>query len=156
MDDKLLVRLVIALTVLLALPARALAEPRVDGELALEQRLMAPCCWVQTLDVHDSPIARELRAEIRGRLSKGEVAASIESDFVSRYGERIVAMPVGNPLAKTALVFGLAILVVGGLVVMMLRRWLRAGRTSTQPQPADGPVVRDQWDDRLDDELKDE
>jgi cytochrome c-type biogenesis protein CcmH len=156
MDNKFLLRLVIAVAALVLLPAVALAERHADGEIALEQRLMAPCCWVQTLDVHDSPIARELRAEVRARLSKGEAAASIERDFVSRYGERIVAMPVGNPLAKTAAVAGLAILVVGGLVVMMLRRWLRAGRPPARPQPAGGPVARDEWDDRLDQELKDD
>jgi cytochrome c-type biogenesis protein CcmH len=32
--------------------------------LALELRLLAPCCWVQTLDVHESELATALRSEM--------------------------------------------------------------------------------------------
>jgi cytochrome c-type biogenesis protein CcmH len=131
------------------------AEPRVDGELALEQRLMAPCCWVQTLDVHDSPIAEELRIEIHRRLKAGEPAAKIEADLVQRYGERIRAMPPGNPLAKTALVVLAAIAAAGLMLIAIVRRWVKrqgAADAAVAPQP-DAPE-RDEWDEKLDEQLR--
>lgn len=70
--------------------ARADAAP---GEHELFGRLLAPCCWNQTLEVHDSEIARQLRAELRVRLMAGEAPQAIERDLVLRYGERILAVP---------------------------------------------------------------
>lgn len=138
--------------------ASAHAEPRVDGELALEQRLVAPCCWVQTLDVHDSPVAKDLRAEIHRRLLAGEPAQKIEADLVVRYGERIRAMPPGNPLAKTAAVVLGAVALAALLLVLLVKRWVKRDRTA---QAADAPAndatdaaARDEYDDRLDDQLR--
>ena len=52
-------------------PAAARAEEKVlpdqppaMGEVTLERRLFAPCCWSQTLDVHESELASSLRREI--------------------------------------------------------------------------------------------
>jgi cytochrome c-type biogenesis protein CcmH/NrfF len=59
----------------------------------LETKLFAPCCYIQTLDVHESDLADKLRAEIERRLSTGEAALSIEDDLVTRYGARIRAVP---------------------------------------------------------------
>jgi cytochrome c-type biogenesis protein CcmH len=131
------------------------AEPRVDGEVALEQRLMAPCCWVQTLDVHDSPIAEELRAEIHRRLKAGEPAASIEADFVRRYGERIRAMPPGNPLGKTAVVVLAAIAAAGLMLIAIVRRWVkRQGVADAATAARTDAPERDEWDDKLDEQLR--
>src|SRR3954469_16801607 len=60
----------------------------VEGAARLEGRIMAPCCWMQTIDIHGSPIAEELRSEIRKRLRAGESPDAIEASFVQRYGEK--------------------------------------------------------------------
>lgn len=57
----------------------------------LEAHLLAPCCWRETLTVHQSQIASALRDELRKRLARGESAAHIEADLVARYGQRIYA-----------------------------------------------------------------
>jgi cytochrome c-type biogenesis protein CcmH/NrfF len=57
----------------------------------IERRLIAPCCWRETLDVHASPLATQLRAEIRSRIAKGEVGERIENELVTRYGSRMIA-----------------------------------------------------------------
>ena len=57
----------------------------VPGAKRLEQRLLAPCCWdtsKQTLDVHDSPIAIDLRREIKRRLKAGETPDAVEADNI--------------------------------------------------------------------------
>lgn len=138
-------------------PHVLLAEPHVDGEVALEQRIMAPCCWVQTLDVHDSPIAKELRAEIHTRLSRGESSSAIEADLVQRYGTRIVAMPASNPLAKLAAVVVAVVLAAGFLVARALRRWTRRDQSEVRSAQQKAPATSgpDEWDARLDEELRD-
>jgi cytochrome c-type biogenesis protein CcmH len=134
------------------------AEPRVDGELMLEQRLVAPCCWVQTLDVHDSPIALELRTEIHRRLAAGEPSSKIEADMVARYGDRIRAMPPGNPLAKVAAVVSGAVALAGVLLALLVRKWVKRDRVVRAAGAAEAPVKaappRDEYDDRLDEQLR--
>src|ERR1700743_1304827 len=56
-------------------------QGNVPGASAIEGRLMAPCCWTQTIDIHDSEIALSMRHEIRRRLRNGESADAIEASF---------------------------------------------------------------------------
>ncbi len=128
------------------------AESPVAGERALLGRLLAPCCEAQTLDVHASPLAVELRAEIRRRLIAGETPEAIEADLVSRFGPRIRAVAPGDPSGSVAL--GLALLAIGagGGLFLVVRRWTRRpGAPALEPAAA----ARDAWDERLDDELRD-
>lgn len=116
---------------------------------ALEGALLAPCCWNGTLATHDSPVATELRHEIEGRAASGETTTAIEADLVGRYGERIRAMPKSGAFSN-ALVLALdaGILALAALVVV-LRRWRRAGRDEERPTE----TPRDAYDARIDDEL---
>jgi cytochrome c-type biogenesis protein CcmH len=139
---------------LVSLAARATAEPRITGELAIESRLMAPCCWVQTLDVHDSPLASELRAEIRNKLTRGVSAADIESDLVARYGERLWAIPPDHD-PRTSIMgigFGALALALIGLFALA-QRWRRMPASAPAIEPTAGAA--DELDLRLDAELRD-
>ncbi|WP_437942322.1 cytochrome c-type biogenesis protein CcmH [Sorangium sp. So ce341] len=124
------------------------------GEKALAARLLAPCCWNQTLDVHESAVTSELRREIRARLRRGETADAIEQDLVARYGERLRAAPSSGVLGKVALALMLGIAATFLGVFALLRSWRRG---AAQPSPSSGAVtaaVRDEYDERLDDELR--
>lgn len=124
-------------TSLLALSLLLHAAPACadDSPLAVEARLLAPCCWNQTLEVHASPLADELRAEIRARLAAGETGAAIEDDLAARYGERIRALPRGeDPLRSLGPGVALGLLVVGGVLLLVGRRW-RARSTEAAPTP---------------------
>lgn len=125
---------------------RATSDPVGD----LEDRLLAPCCFRQTLHDHESPIATRLRAEITDRIAAGEHAGDIERDLVARYGEPIRAVPPdGDPRWLIGAVFG--VVAVAGLVllVMSIRR-----RRSTIPAPAVIARPEDPDDtERLDDAL---
>lgn len=85
----------------LAVVAVACAGRAHDDEAvvhALEDRVLAPCCWRDPLRDHVSELASALRAELRQRLAAGESSAAIEADLVRRYGERIRALPAnGDP-----------------------------------------------------------
>ncbi len=127
-----------------------------DEAKALDQRLMSPCCWKQTIADHDSPTAHELRAEIRRRLQTGEDPDAIEAAFIERYGPRIRALGEGggDPRGSIGLATAIATLAGLGLVAVITARLVRRGRaasTSAAPTAAGGDDARAA--DRLDDEL---
>ncbi len=109
---------------------------------------MAPCCWQQTLDVHESEITPGLRREITERLRSGESSEAIEADFVARYGERILAVPRGTMSPEAAAAPIVLLFLLGSLVLIA---WLIRPRD----REATPPAVRanDALDRRLDDEL---
>lgn len=128
-----------------------------DGSAAARElagRLIAPCCWTQTLDIHDSPIAEQLRAEIAQRLRAGEPAAKIEDDLAARYSEKIRAVPRGeDPRVALPLIVG-ALMASAILWLLWLgSRWLRSSRV--EPTASLASSAGDQrFDERLDEELK--
>ncbi|WP_437587696.1 cytochrome c-type biogenesis protein [Sorangium sp. So ce1000] len=138
-------------------PSQAAAElvdsTPLPGERALAARLLAPCCWDQTLDVHESEVARDLRREIHARLRRGEAADAIEQDLVTRYGERLRAAPSSGTLGKVALglMLGVAVTFLG--IFVLLRSWRS---NAAQAAPSEGTIAagRDEYDERLDDELR--
>lgn len=128
-------------------------QGNVPGASAIEGRLMAPCCWTQTIDIHDSEIAMSMRHEIRRRLRNGESADVIQASFVDRYGPKIMAVQANSQLKNVFI--GLSI-VMGGAGVgaaMMIGRWRKQGgkRAPSPSETADKP--RDKWDEKLDAEL---
>ncbi len=62
----------------------------------IEDRFLAPCCWQESVAVHNSEIAIQMRAEIASRVSKGQSEEQIVEAYVARYGERILREPRGS------------------------------------------------------------
>ena len=83
---------VVACLVLLGLH---LGAADVDRTRRIQDRFLAPCCWQQSLALHDSDIAREMRAEIAGMVASGKNEEQIVDVYVARYGERILREPRG-------------------------------------------------------------
>jgi cytochrome c-type biogenesis protein CcmH len=128
----------------------------VEGASRLEGRIMAPCCWNQTIDIHGSEPATELRREIRKRLKAGESADAIEASFVKRYGSKILAVPDSSPLGSLATFLSLAFGAAGVAGYFMLRRWSRAGKGAAAKKAEKSPPIAakpDALDERLDREL---
>ena len=118
---------------------------------SIEARLFAPCCWVQTLDVHESPVAIELRAEIARRVDSGESPLAIEDDMAARFGERIRAIPRGaEPRGSLGLALVMIMLATLAIVGLAVRRWVRRGQAAAAPVSA---TPRDRYDDLVDREL---
>ena len=130
--------------------ADAPVSERSTAARELEGKLIAPCCWTQTLDIHDSPIADQLRAEIATRLRAGEPAAQIEDNLAARYGEKIRAVPRGeDPRVALPIVVGaamsVAVLWLGWLGVL----WLRRARTEPERAREQGAEIQ-LYDKQLD------
>ena len=138
--------LLLGLGLFVAAVASCDREP--DKAAALEERLLAPCCWRQSLRVHQSPVATELRAEIGRRLAAGEPPAQVERELIERYGEEMRALPRGHD--PRWMLGGIAALAVAAgmvVVVQVGRRFRRA----VPPETA-RPLAPEE-SDRLDDEL---
>lgn len=127
----------------------------VPGAAALEGKIIAPCCWNQTIDIHGSPASSALRNEIRTRLKAGESAEVIEQSIVERYGSKILAVPQGSRLGKAGLLLAIGMGAAGIGAVAMLRRWQRRSSQPKSLDPADAnqPPPSDALDRRLDAEL---
>lgn len=132
------------------------ASPEVEARAkVLEAQLMAPCCDHQTLDVHQSPPASAMRAEIRSRLASGESEEEILSAFQQRYGPKIIAvrsMGEVNALGGTLLFLSAAGAIGAALTI---RRWRRRSdrQAAEAAKKARRPPKDDAWDRRLDAEL---
>ncbi len=61
----------------------------------LEHMLMAPCCYTQTIDLHNSDIANTMRHEVVAMVAAGKRAEEIFSHYKAIYGEQILAVPDG-------------------------------------------------------------
>jgi cytochrome c-type biogenesis protein CcmH len=118
---------------------------------AIEGRLRAPCCWTQTIDVHDSEVARELHREIVARLEAGESSKQIEDALVARYGERLRAVPSGNPLYDVAGVVAFVIVLAAVGLFLTARRWRQASEISRDVTDLGGEL--DEYDEALRREL---
>lgn len=113
--------------------ASSAAQARSRAATELETRLFAPCCWVQTLDVHESELADKLRDEIERRLATGEPALQIEDDLVARYGEKLRAVPRdSDPRANIPLIVCSALAITLFGLSMFALRW----RRNQDSQPA--------------------
>jgi cytochrome c-type biogenesis protein CcmH len=126
----------------------------VPGASAIEGRLMAPCCWTQTIDIHDSPISLSMRHEIRRRLRNGESPEVIQASFVERYGPKIMAVQEGSQLKNVFI--GLSVVMGGAGVAaaMMIGRWRKQSAPKDGAKKDAAEPKRDQWDEKLDAELK--
>ncbi len=165
------VRSVIALSVLLALPLVAAAPAvradthhehaqegisfdHVPGAAALEGKIIAPCCWNQTIDIHGSEISTQLRVEIRKRLTAGETPEAIEASLVQRYGQKVIAVPQGSRLGATGVLLAIAMGAAGVFAFSLLRRW--RDRVAPPPPKREGEEPASATpglDSRLDAEL---
>jgi cytochrome c-type biogenesis protein CcmH len=97
--------------------------------LKLENSLLAPCCWAESVARHRSDVALQMRAEIANFVSEGRSDREILDFYKQKYTSRILVEPEGEKWWWMHIV-PIIILALGGLgVVMLLRKWLR-------PQPA--------------------
>jgi cytochrome c-type biogenesis protein CcmH len=126
------------------------AGPDVE-ERAREVASELRCVVCQNLSVADSPsdLAKEMRNLVREQVEQGKSREEIQAYFVSRYGEYVLLSPPkrGFNLLVWGLPF-LAIVVGGGAVYLVVRRW-------TEQSPTDRPTVDPDYAERVRRELSD-
>ena len=134
---------------LLATPATASNErPTLEQ---LEKQVMCPTCN-QTLELSHAPVADRIRAFIVERIDAGDTSDEIKDKLVAQFGERILAAPPKSGFNLLAWVLPFVGLVVaGGVILIVLRRWRRA-RRQVVPDVASADI-EPALEQRIDDEL---
>jgi len=136
---------VIALAFALIAPATALAvqpdeilkDPALEARARdLSRELRCMVCQNQSIDDSDAPLARDLRLLVRQRLEAGDSDNQVLDYLVARYGEFVLLKP--RLEWHTLILWGLtpAVLLAGGLALLMMARRRRA--VSLQAAPLSG------------------
>jgi cytochrome c-type biogenesis protein CcmH len=124
-------RLLVSLAILWLTPVVA-GEP---VSRKIQDRFMAPCCWQESVAVHRSEIAGQMREEIDRMVAEGKSEDQIVDVYVARYGERILREPRGNKRIWLTLIPVVLILAAGAWLVWFIRRQRQV--------PASGSPVAD-------------
>jgi cytochrome c-type biogenesis protein CcmH/NrfF len=114
----------LTLWAVVSLAAAADPPDRARSERLFSQ-FLSPCCWSETLAVHRSPEARELRLEIERRISNGETDEQIKQALVQTYTRRILVVPDGRQGLWLFVIPVLALLAGLAGVVRVIYRWHR-------------------------------
>lgn len=88
----------------------------------LDQTFIAPCCFANTLAEHRSPVAEELRQELRTMLAGGATETQVVDAFVAKYGERILAAPKPQGFNLLAYTLPAVAVAVGLLIIAVVMR----------------------------------
>ena len=147
--------------VLLATPGTSIS--RVDATTddgreriaaAVEEQLIAPCCWRAPLSQHYSGTAERMKEDLRKMLADGKTDEEIIDHYKAMYGERILSAPPNAGFNRMAYLFTpLMFLVGGGIIFITLRRW-RIGRLNRGDESDSGSPSKDpRHQARIDDEL---
>ena len=123
----MIARLTTAIVLLLSASALAapekLSDPKQEARaVALQKQLRCLVCQGESLDESSAPLAGDLRALIRERISAGDSDAAVKHYLVLRYGEFILMKP---PLEKDTylLWFAPLVLLAAGSLVLTGTAW---------------------------------
>ena len=90
--------------------------------LHLENSLMAPCCYTQTVAIHGSDVAIEIRHEIVQMVLAGQTDSEILNHYKELYGPQILVEPEGG--FRTVLYcLPVTVAVVGVLLILAFLRY---------------------------------
>ncbi|AUX26986.1 cytochrome C-type biogenesis protein [Sorangium cellulosum] len=131
-----------------------------DAERKLFWSVICTCgCPRETLGTCTCGFAHERRSELRAALAAGLSLEEIQAAYVERFGPEALAVPPNKGSQRLLYLFPLGAIVLGaGLVIVTLRRWKRrsdeagGGGQGSAKDVAAG--ARDDYDDKLDEELK--
>ena len=122
-------RLVLALLLLIIVPAYAvlpgeqLSDPALEARArAISQELRCVVCQNETIDDSDAPLAHDLRVLLRERLKAGDSDQQAIAFIVKRYGTFVLLKPPFR--AETLLLWlgPLLVLAIGGLGIALYLR----------------------------------
>ena len=124
---------------------------RVKSAKNLEQMLVAPCCFRQPVVTHLSGAATAAKINIRRLLDEGKSEEEIIDEYVAEYGERILAAPRTEGFGITAYLLPIVALLLATTVIVMRGMKKKPVLIEFKSSVKSGS----DYDDRLDDELRD-
>jgi len=94
----------------------------------IEKRLLAPCCYTQSIAEHGSDIAVQMRGEVAEMVADGKSESEVVEHYRSIYGDRILIVPDGMT-GKILFSLPVGISALACLVLFLcFRKMLRSGR----------------------------
>jgi cytochrome c-type biogenesis protein CcmH len=148
-------RLLLALVTLLmlALPAAAVDPSEILDDPALEARaraisaqLRCLVCQNQSIDDSNADLAREIRIIVRERLVAGDTDEQVLQYLVDRYGEYVLLQPVVAPHTILLWSAAPAVLIIGGIAIVLAARRKRQEPGIAAPLSADEQRALDELD----------
>jgi len=88
----------------------------------LEESMLAPCCWAESVAVHRSEIAARMRAEIAKFVAQGMTDREILDHYKGIHGARILREPEGGARFLVYLIPVVATVAGLLLVLVVIRR----------------------------------
>lgn len=136
--------LCLSLAALAAVEVEQLSTPELQARYeVLIEEMRCPKCQNQNLAGSDSPVAGDLRREIRRLLEEGFTDREISDYMVARYGDFVLYRP---PLQRNTLVLWLApgvFAAIGLLVLIVIVARSRSGSGARQ-EDASGELSEDE------------
>jgi cytochrome c-type biogenesis protein CcmH len=114
-----------------------------DRIARLESTLVAPCCWSETIAVHRSPAALEMRREVAAFVAAGKSDREILDHYKAKYGPRVLIEPEG----RARLIANVTPWIVASIGVLIaalsIRRMLHHRRTAPETPAGSPPDLPD-------------
>jgi len=121
----------------------------------LENNLIAPCCFRGPIADHESQAADDMKKEISAMLASGKSISQIEDYYVSKYGEKILAVPRMEVFNSMSFVMPVFMFALGVLIIALTIRRMVNRNLSKASVPGSGATdLKDDMDDRIESELK--
>lgn len=130
----------------LVIGAAADRGPQSDGERVsqLAATIRCPQCRGQSVAESNVAIAREIRADIRNRISDGETDDQIRQVYIERFGRSVVLTPDSGGL--TGLVWIVPVVATGlalAAIALAFQRWQAEAAAMVSATPEDHDLVAD-------------
>ncbi len=126
------------LTLLLTTPAAAVMPDEMLADPGQEQRariiskdLRCVVCQNQSIDDSDAPLAKDLRLLVREQITLGKTDAQVRDYVVARYGNFVLLKPPVEGDTLLLWVGPFAVLVLGGIGILLWQRRRPASTTDT-------------------------
>ncbi len=103
----------------------------------LEHAVLAPCCYTESVAIHQSEIALKMRLEIAKWVAAGKPEQEILDTYAGLYGSKVLVDPRTMPRGWTPF-FPWLVVILGVLLVgWLLRRWRAVPQTATAGSPTE-------------------
>jgi cytochrome c-type biogenesis protein CcmH len=120
----------------------------------VEKRLLAPCCYTQSIAEHGSAIAVQMRGEVSEMVAEGKSESEIVEHYRSIYGDRILIVPDGM---TGRILFSLPVAIAALACIVLFvcfRKMLRSGRLErTRAVSQSRPVLSDALKEKIEREI---
>lgn len=100
---------------------------------ALEEAVLAPCCYSEPVSRHRSEIALQMKVEIARWVREGKSDREILDTYKQRYGARVLVEPEGARWWWMHIIPWIAVLLGLAFTVWLLRR-MRAQAAQSQSE----------------------